>query len=120
MRALTSDRQPATSNEPEDRPRRCLRCGGPLLSWCNGVPRLPDGTTLKPELQANALFWTKTPELVKEYLRALGIDIAIGVLDQATSEANGMQGRFTSGGLFGLHPGPLTKPGFVPGKKVGV
>ena len=72
----------------------------------DGVRDLPDGTAFKPELQANSLFSTKTPELMKEYLRAVGIEIEIKVLDQATSDANGAQGRydmalFTYGGMGG-------------------
>jgi peptide/nickel transport system substrate-binding protein len=72
----------------------------------DGIRELPDGTAFKPELQANSLFSTKTPELMKEYLRAVGIDIEIKVLDQATSDANGTQGRydmalFTYGGMGG-------------------
>ncbi len=72
----------------------------------DGFRDLPDGSAFKPELQANSLFSTKTPELIKEYLRAAGIDIDITVLDQATSDANGTQARydmalFTYGGMGG-------------------
>jgi peptide/nickel transport system substrate-binding protein len=72
----------------------------------DGFRDLPDGSAFKPELQANSLFSTKTPELVKEYLRAVGVDIDIKVLDQATSDANGTQARydmalFTYGGMGG-------------------
>jgi peptide/nickel transport system substrate-binding protein len=72
----------------------------------DGFRELPDGTAFRPELQANSLFSSKTPELLKEHLRAVGIDLDVRVLDQATSDANGMQGRydmalFTYGGMGG-------------------
>jgi peptide/nickel transport system substrate-binding protein len=72
----------------------------------DGVRELPDGSVFKPELQANSLFSANTPELMKEYLRAVGIDIEIRILDQASSDANGAQGRydmalFTCGGMGG-------------------
>jgi peptide/nickel transport system substrate-binding protein len=72
----------------------------------DGLRDLPDGSAFKPELQANSLFSTKTPELIKEYLRAVGVDIDVKVLDQATSDANGTQARydmalFTYGGMGG-------------------
>ena len=72
----------------------------------DGVRDLPDGTAFHPELQANSLFSTDTPALIKEYLRAVGIDVDVKILDQATSDANGTQGRyemalFTYGGMGG-------------------
>jgi peptide/nickel transport system substrate-binding protein len=72
----------------------------------DGVRDLPDGRPFKPELQTNQLFSPKTPELIHEYLKAVGIDLQVKSLDQATSDANGTEGRyemglFTYGGMGG-------------------
>ena len=72
----------------------------------DGMRNLPDGSRFTPELQTNQLFSAKTPELIKEYLRAVGLDVQIKSLDQATSDQNGIDGRyqmalFTYGGMGG-------------------
>jgi peptide/nickel transport system substrate-binding protein len=72
----------------------------------DGVRDLPDGRKFAPELQTNALFSQQTPQLIKEYLREVGIDVQIKSLDQATSDANGIEARyqmalFTYGGMGG-------------------
>lgn len=72
----------------------------------DGTRDLPDGRPFTPELQTNSLFSPQTPQLIKEYLREAGIDVQIKSLDQATSDANGIEGRygmalFTYGGMGG-------------------
>lgn len=60
----------------------------------DGVRDLPDGSAFAPEMITNSRFNPKTAELVKEYLRAAGIDVKIVSLDTATADAAGAAGKY--------------------------
>ena len=61
----------------------------------DGVRELPDGTRFVQELQASNRFDPKSSELVKEYLRAVGIDVNVQILDRATADGNAADGNYT-------------------------
>ena len=60
----------------------------------DGVRDRPDGTAFVPEMITNSRFNPKTAELVKEYLRAVGINLKIVSLDTATADAAGAEGKY--------------------------
>lgn len=60
----------------------------------DGIRDLPDGSAFMPEMITNSRFNPKTAELVKEYLRAAGIDVKIVSLDTATADAVGAEGKY--------------------------
>ena len=60
----------------------------------DGVRELPDGKPYSPELLTNTTWNPKTAELVKEYLREVGIDVRITSQDQATADATTREGRY--------------------------
>jgi peptide/nickel transport system substrate-binding protein len=47
------------------------------------------------ELQANSRFSSKSAELVKEYLREVGIDVRIQILDKAAADESAGKGNYT-------------------------
>lgn len=61
----------------------------------DGLRDLPDGGRFVPELQANSRNEPKSAELVKEYLRAAGIDVRIEVLDTAAADTSAGDGNYT-------------------------
>jgi peptide/nickel transport system substrate-binding protein len=61
----------------------------------DGLRELPDGGSFVPELQANSRNEPKSAELVKEYLRAVGIDVRIQVLDTAAADTSAGDGNYT-------------------------
>ena len=67
------------------------------LKDANGDGRrdLPDGAPFVQELQANSRFTPKSAELVKEYLREVGIDVRIQILDKATADESAGKGNYT-------------------------
>jgi peptide/nickel transport system substrate-binding protein len=71
----------------------------------DGMRELPDGQAFQPELFV-ATGTVKTGELMKEYLRAVGIDLQIKSVDQATHDQSVAGGNYTMalvgyGGLGG-------------------
>ena len=72
----------------------------------DGVRELPDGSRFVQELQASNRFDPKSSELIKEYLRAVGIEVDVKILDRATADGNAAEGNYTMalvgyGGLAG-------------------
>lgn len=61
----------------------------------DGLRELPDGARWRQELQTSARFTVKSAELIKEYLRRVGIDVAIKLQDRASSDAAAESGNFT-------------------------
>ena len=61
----------------------------------DGVRELPDGGRFVQELQASNRFTPKSPELVKEYLREVGIDVNVQILDRAAADDNAGKGNYT-------------------------
>ena len=60
----------------------------------DGVRDLPDGSPFRPEIQTNTRYNNDTPVVVREYLRAVGIDVQIRSLDLATADQNAGQGNY--------------------------
>ena len=84
------------------------------LRDANGDGRrdLPDGRPFSPELLTSSQFSPKTPELVKEYLRAVGIDVRINSLDGPAADEATTRGAYELaligyGGLGGDPDFPL-------------
>ena len=61
----------------------------------DGVRELPDGTRFVQELQSSNRFTPKSPELIKEHLREVGIDVNVQILDRAAADTNAGQGNYT-------------------------
>lgn len=85
----------------------------------DGFRELPDGSPWVQELQSSNRFSADTPELVKEYLRDVGINVDVRILDRATADSNSAQGNYTMslvgyGGLAGDADGLRTR--FVPSR----
>ena len=60
----------------------------------DGMRELPDGSTFAPELQTNNRYNSDTPVVVKEYLRAVGLDVQVKNLDLAAADDSAAQGRY--------------------------
>lgn len=72
----------------------------------DGTRELPGGTPFRQELQTSTRFSPKSAELIKEYLRDVGIEVEIKSLDRAAADAAAQEGNFTMalvgyGGLMG-------------------
>jgi peptide/nickel transport system substrate-binding protein len=72
----------------------------------DGTRELPDGSPFRQELQTSTRFSPKSAELIKEYLRDVGIEVDIRSLDRAAADAAAQEGNFTMalvgyGGLMG-------------------
>jgi peptide/nickel transport system substrate-binding protein len=61
----------------------------------DGLRDLPDGAPFVQELQANSRFTPKSAELVKEYLREVGIDVRVQILDKAAADDSAGKGNYT-------------------------
>jgi peptide/nickel transport system substrate-binding protein len=61
----------------------------------DGVRELPDGSRFVQELQSSNRFSPKSPELIKEYLREVGIDVNVQILDRAAADDNAGKGNYT-------------------------
>jgi peptide/nickel transport system substrate-binding protein len=61
----------------------------------DGLRELPDGGPFIQELQANNRFSPKSAELVKEYLRDVGIDVRVQILDKAAADESAGKGNYT-------------------------
>ena len=61
----------------------------------DGLRESPDGTKFTQELQSSNRFTPKSPELIKEYLREVGIDVNVQVLDRAAADENAGKGNYT-------------------------
>jgi peptide/nickel transport system substrate-binding protein len=80
----------------------------------DGLRDLPDGGRYVQELQASNRFTPKSPELVKEYLREVGIDVNVAILDRAAADNSAGQGNYTMalvgyGGIAGDPDGLRTR-----------
>ena len=78
----------------------------------DGKRDLPDGMPFSPELLTSSQFSPKTPELVKEYLRAVGIEVRINSLDGPAADEATTRGAYELaligyGGLGGDPDFPL-------------
>lgn len=76
----------------------------------DGLRELPDGSKFVQELQSSNRFTPKSPELIKEYLREVGIDVNVQVLDRAAADDNAGKGNYTMtlvgyGGIAGVADG---------------
>lgn len=60
----------------------------------DGVRDLPGGERFTAELQADAVFSPKTAELVKEYLRQVGVDVNVRVLDRPAADQAATTGNY--------------------------
>ncbi len=61
----------------------------------DGFRDLPDGSQFRPELLTNSRHTSKTAEMIKEYLRAAGIDISILSLESTAADTAGRDGNYT-------------------------
>ena len=61
----------------------------------DGLRDLPNGAPNVVELQANSRFTPKSAELVKEYLREVGIDVRVQILDKAAADESAGKGNYT-------------------------
>ena len=61
----------------------------------DGLRDLPGGAPFVQELQANNRFSPKSAELVKEYLREVGIDVRVQILDKAAADESAGKGNYT-------------------------
>lgn len=60
----------------------------------DGARERPDGSPFTAELLTDSRFASQTPELVKEYLRQIGISVTIKVLDPTAADAAAAQGAY--------------------------
>lgn len=60
----------------------------------DGFRELPDGTPFRPQLLDSTRFSANTPEVIREYLRDVGIDIEINILDQSAADEAAAQGNY--------------------------
>jgi peptide/nickel transport system substrate-binding protein len=77
----------------------------------DGIRELPDGSRFRPELQTSARFTIKSAELVKEYLRHIGIEVVIKVQDRASADAAAESGNYAMA-LVG-YGGIMADPDFL-------
>jgi hypothetical protein len=72
----------------------------------DGMRDLPDGSPFRPELLDSNRFSAKTPELMKEHLREVGIDLQLNILEQAAADEAAVQANYPMalvgfGGIMG-------------------
>ncbi len=61
----------------------------------DGMRELPDGSRFVQEIQSSNRFSPKSPELMKEYLREVGIDVNVQILDRSAADDNAGKGNYT-------------------------
>jgi peptide/nickel transport system substrate-binding protein len=61
----------------------------------DGIRDLPDGSAFNPTLKASQRFSADTPQLIREYLLEIGIDVNVEILDRATADEAGVTGDYT-------------------------
>lgn len=96
---------PTYEHDPE-RARTLLDELGMVDADGDGFRDLPDGSPFHPELLDSNRFSAKTPELIKEHLREVGIDLQLNILEQAAADEAAAQGNYTMalvgfGGIMG-------------------
>lgn len=96
---------PDYAHDP-DEANRLLDELGMLDTNGDGFRELPDGSPFRPQLLDSNRFSVTTPQLMKEQLREVGVDIEVNVLDQAAADEAAMQGNYTMsligfGGIMG-------------------
>lgn len=77
----------------------------------DGIRELPDSSRFRPELQTSARFTIKSAELVKEYLRRIGIEVVIKVQDRTSADAAAESGNYAMA-LVG-YGGIMADPDFL-------
>ena len=80
----------------------------------DGFRELPDGSPFRPQLLDSNRFSANTPELIKEYLREVGIDLEINILEQGAADEAAAQGNYSMalvgfGGIMGDPDGLRTR-----------
>ena len=61
----------------------------------DGFRQLPDGEPFTITLNASNRFSATTPELVREYLRAVGLNVEVNILDRSSADEAGAAGDYT-------------------------
>ena len=61
----------------------------------DGLRESPDGKPFKQVLQTSARFSLKSAELIKEYLRGVGIDVVVKSQDRAAADTAAAEGNYT-------------------------
>lgn len=61
----------------------------------DGVRDLPGGSAFNPTIKASQRFSPDTPQLIREYLSAVGIAVEVEILDRATADEAGVNGDYT-------------------------
>lgn len=61
----------------------------------DGMRESPDGKPFRQELQTSARFSLKSAELIKEYLRGVGIDVVVKSQDRAAADTAAAEGSYT-------------------------
>ena len=61
----------------------------------DGLRDSPDGKPFRQELQTSARFSLKSAELIKEYLRGVGIDLVVKSQDRAAADTAAAEGNYT-------------------------
>jgi len=102
-----ADNLPAYAHDA-GRARRLLDQLGMADADGDGFRDLPDGSPFRPELLTSTGLSARTPELIREYLREVGIDVTVRALDQAAADEAAGTGAFamTLAGYGGLTDDP--------------
>lgn len=90
----TVDDLPTYPYDPE-RSGRLLDELGLVDTDGDGFRDLPDGRPWVQELKASNRFSTQTPKIIAEYLKRVGINVEIQILDRATADEAGAEGNYT-------------------------
>ncbi len=100
-----ADDLPSYGHDPEQA-KELLDELGMLDADGDGFRDLPDGRPFQPQLLDSNRFSAKTPELIDEHLREVGIDIELNIMDQAAADEAAAQGNYSMalvgfGGIMG-------------------
>lgn len=61
----------------------------------DGLRDLPDGSAFRPSILASSRFPAQGPQLVSEYLRGVGIDAQLEIVDQTAADDAAAEGNYT-------------------------
>jgi peptide/nickel transport system substrate-binding protein len=89
----TADDLPAYDHDPEQASELLDELGLEDTDG-DGVRELPDGEPFVQPLLASQRFSPRAPELVGEYLREVGIQVEVQMLDRAAADEAGSQGNY--------------------------
>jgi len=100
----------ATYEHDAEQARQLLDELGMVDTNGDGFRELPDGNPFRPQLLDSNRFSANTPKLIKEYLRDVGIDLEINILEQAAADEAAAQGNYSMGliGFGGIMGDPDT------------